>query len=190
MSVHLANTPMNRKNTSPNYKIGRYISDSWLLRGGLRFEGGFFLHFPPQTFYRIKQKTPPGDNNSFWHPRTTSTPAVSADQTPTCLQCTSTTTTLALHLQLRLCLANLPFIIYCKRGNIWDVKMLKCLTERGGGDLSMNQGWQGRSRWGLWRSKRVFLARMIQCMYACMPVCMCASVCVHKERGRCQQGKP
>lgn len=35
---------------------------------GWRLGGGFFLHFPPQTFYRIKPTTPPGDNNIFWHP--------------------------------------------------------------------------------------------------------------------------
>ena len=100
-------------------KIRRCVTDGCVFGAVLRFGGGFsflffFLHFPPQTFYRIKPTTPPGDNNSFWHPRTTSTPAVSADQTPTRLQYATTTTTtttgsLALHpvhLQLWLCLAN------------------------------------------------------------------------------------
>ncbi|KAF0031058.1 hypothetical protein F2P81_015613 [Scophthalmus maximus] len=68
------------------------------------------------TFYRIKATTPPGDNNSSWHPRSTSTPAVSADQTPTRRQYTPTTTTtnnnnLALHLQLYGCARQTMFII-------------------------------------------------------------------------------
>ncbi len=77
------------------------VANRCLLGAVLRFGGGYFSHFPPQTFYRIKPTTPSGENNSFWHPRTTSTPAVSADQTPTHLQ--YSTGTLELHLQLRLC---------------------------------------------------------------------------------------
>lgn len=114
-----------KKSTPTNNKTTRHITNSWLqlwfeVSGG----GGFFLHVPPlQIFYRIKPTTPLGDSNSFWHTRTTSTPAVSVDQTPTCLQYT-TSTTPALHPHL--CACQTMVIIYCKRANISDGEYSKC----------------------------------------------------------------
>lgn len=93
-------TPREKKQTPTNNTTWGFITNSWWWRW-LGFGGGFFLHSPPPTFNRIKPTTPWGGRNSFWHPRTTSTPAVSADQTPACLRSTTTTTTtLALHLHL------------------------------------------------------------------------------------------
>lgn len=157
---------------------------------GLVWDSGvdFFLHFPPQTFYRIKPTTPPGDNNGFWHPRTTSTPAVSADQTPTRLQYT-TITTLALHLQLRFCLASHVYHLLKKKNSqhLWfeDVKI--CNEHRKWLGFVCLWGWQGRSQWGLWRSKCVFLAWLKEELnITWIYVCLYVYVCVHKERGRCR----